>query len=161
MYFFYYYEVLFYTSNLANFYMNPPLIRAVIYPDWQFYQVFDCSTIIAELDFKSEYLSRMCSVVTNPVMSLNFQRIRCATMLFHFGQTRNGYGATRFVLFSSTAESSAKNAYVVAPERSGQSESWAGRNVERTTKKPSFVPNSGFNRCSMSPHVNIFISLYS
>ena len=34
--------------------------------------------------------------------SLDFQPIRCATMLFHFGRTRNDYVATRFVFLSST-----------------------------------------------------------
>ena len=80
------------------------------------------STKIRERDFKSEYLFRMCSVVTNLVTSLEVQPIRCATMLLHFGRTRNGYVATRFILLSSTAESSATSGYVVAPERSGQSE---------------------------------------
>ena len=91
----------------------------------------------------------MCSVVTNLVTSLEIQPIRCATMLFHFVRTRNGYVATRFILLSSTAESSATSGYVVAQERSGQNEALAGRNVERTRNTPSFVPSSGHNRCSM------------
>ena len=78
-----------------------------------------------------------------------FQPIRCATMLCQFGRTRNGYVATRFILFSSTAESSAASGYVVVPEPSGQSEAWAGKIVERARKKSSIVPNSEFNRCSM------------
>ena len=78
--------------------------------------------IIKWRDLKSEYLFRMCFVVTNLVMSLEFQPIRCATMLLHFAQTRNGYVATRLILHKSTAESSATGGYVVAPERSGQSE---------------------------------------
>ena len=100
----------------------------------------------------------MCSVVTNLVTSLEFQPIRCATTLFHFGRTRHGYVATRFILLITTAGSSTKSGYVVAPERSGQSEAWAGRNVARARKKPSFVPSSGFNRCCMLPHVimNLF-----
>ena len=69
-------------------------------------------------------------------------------MLCHFGQTRNGYVAARFIL-SSTAESSDTSGYVVVPERFGQSEARAGRNVERTGKKRSFVPSIGFNRCSI------------
>ena len=36
----------------------------------------------------------MCSIVTNLVTSLELQPIRCATVLFHFGRTRNGYVAT-------------------------------------------------------------------
>ena len=124
-------------------------------------QVFTSLTIVTELDFKGEYLFRMGSVVFNLVTSLEFQPIHCAAMLFHFGRTRNVYVATRFILLSSTADSSADSGYVVAPERSGQSEAWAGRNVKRTRKKPSFVPNSRFNRCGMWAHVNInFSSIY-
>ena len=144
--------MLLYKINLTNYYINPPFIwrvQQVIHLDWQFQQVFNSLTIITELDFKSEYLFRMCSVLTNLVTSLEFQPILCATTLFHFGRTRNGYVATRCILLSSTAERSATSGYVVAPERSGQSEAWAGRNVDRTKKRPSFVPNSGFTRCSM------------
>ena len=77
----------------------------------------------------------MCSVVTNAVTSLEFQPIRCATTLFHFGRTGNVYVATRIILLSSTAEGSATGGYVAATERSGQSEAWASRNVERARKK--------------------------
>ena len=73
----------------------------------------------------------MCSVVTSLVTSLEFQPIRCATALLHFGRTRNVYVATRIILLSSTAEGSTTSGYVAATERSGQSEAWAGRNVER------------------------------
>ena len=52
-------------------------------------------------------------------------------MLFHFGRTRDVYVATRIILLSSTAESSATSGYVTATELSGQSEAWASRNVER------------------------------
>ena len=83
---------------------------------------FDSLTTRTELDFKSEYLFRMFSVVTNLVTSLDFQSIRCATMLFHFGRTRNVSVATRIILLGSTAENSATSGYVVATERSGQSE---------------------------------------
>ena len=86
--------------------------------------------INTERDFKSEYMFRMCSVVTNLVTSLEIQPIRCATMLCHFGRTRNGYVSTRFILLSRTAESSATSGYVVVPERFGQSEARASRNVE-------------------------------
>ena len=81
---------------------------------------FNGLTIRTQLDFKSEYLFRICSVVTNLATSIEFQPIRCATTLFHFGRTRNVYVATRIILLSSTAESSATSDYVVAPERSGQ-----------------------------------------
>ena len=73
----------------------------------------------------------MCSVVTNLVTSLEFQPIRCATTLFHFGRPRDVYVATRIILRSSTAEGSATSGYVAATEHSGQSEAWAGKNVER------------------------------
>ena len=76
----------------------------------------------------------MCSVVTILVTSVKVQPIHCATTLFRFGRTRNVYVATR-IIFSSTAESSATSGYVVATERSGQSEAWAGKNVERARKK--------------------------
>ena len=95
---------------------------------------FNSLTIRKELDFKSEYLFRVCSVVTSLVTSLEFQPIRCATTLFHFGRTQNVYVATRIILLSSTAESSATSGYVVTMERSGQSEACASRNVEWARK---------------------------
>ena len=84
-----------------------------------------------ELDFKSEYLFRMCSVVTNLLTSLEFQPIRCATTLFQIGRPRDVYIATKIILLSSTAEGSATSGYVATTEHSGQSEAWASRNVER------------------------------
>ena len=74
-------------------------------------------TIVIERDFKSKYLFRIGSVITNLVTSLEIQPIRCASMLFDFGGTQDGYVATRFNLLSSTAESSATSDYVVAPKR--------------------------------------------
>ena len=65
---------------------------------------------------------RVCSVVTNRVTSLEFQPIRSATTLFHFGWKRDVYVATRIILLSSTAEGSATSGYVAATERSGQNE---------------------------------------
>ena len=64
----------------------------------------------------------MCSVVTHLLTSLEFQPIRCATTLFHFGRTRDNHVATRIIPLSSTAESSATSGYVAATERSGQAE---------------------------------------
>ena len=61
-------------------------------------------------------------------------------MLCQFGRTRNVYVATRFILLSSTAESSATSGYVVVPEHFLQKEEPACINEERTRKKPSFVP---------------------
>ena len=101
---------------------------------------FNSLTIRTELEFKSEYLFRMCSVVTNLVTSLELQPIRCATTLFHFGRTRNVYVATRSILLSSTSESSDTSGYIVATQRSGQIEALASRNVERARKKPSVFP---------------------
>ena len=60
-------------------------------------------------------------------------------MLCHFGQTRNGYVATYFILLSSTAAISATSGYLVVPEHFGQNEEPTGRNEERTKKKPIFV----------------------
>ena len=51
---------------------------------------------------------------------------------------------TRFILLSRTAESSATSGYVVVPERFGQSEARAGRNVERTKRKPNLIPSIEF-----------------
>ena len=80
------------------------------------------------------------SVATDRVASLEIQPTRCAIMLRQFGQTRNGYVATYFILLRGTAESSATSGYVVIPERFGQNEEPACSNEERTRKKPSFVP---------------------
>ena len=76
----------------------------------------------------------MCSVVTNLVTSLEFQSNRRATTLFHFGRTREVSVVTKIILLSSTAFRSATSGYATATERSGQSEAWAGRNVERARK---------------------------
>ena len=91
----------------------------------------------------------MCSVATNLVTSVEFNPIRCATTLCHFGRTGNGYVATHFILLSGTAESSATSGYVVDPERFGQNAKPASGNEEWTKKKPSFVPSSKFIRCHM------------
>ena len=113
------------------------------------------TTIITECDVKSQYLFRMCSVATNAVTSLEFNRIRCATTLCHFGRTGNGYVAAHFILLTITAEINATSGYVVVLERFGQNAEPASRNKEPTTKKPSFVPSSGFNRCNLKSHVNM------
>ena len=49
--------------------------------------------------------------------------------------------ATRFILLSSTAESSATSGYVAVPEHFLQNDEPSVNNVERAWKKPSFVPN--------------------
>ena len=61
-------------------------------------------------------LLRTRSVATDLVTSQNLQQIRCAFMLCQFGQTRNVCVATRFILLSSTAESSAISGYVAVPD---------------------------------------------
>ena len=90
---------------------------------------------------QSECLLRTRSVATDLVTSQKFQPIRCAFMLCQFGRTRNVYVATRTILFSSTAESSATSGYVAVPEHFLQNEEPACINEEGTKKKPSFVPN--------------------
>ena len=67
-------------------------------------------------------LLRTRYVATDLVTSQNFQPIRCTFALFHFVRPRDVYVATGIILLSSTAESSATSGYVVAKERSGQSE---------------------------------------
>ena len=64
----------------------------------------------------------MCSVVTNLGTSIEFQPIRCATTLFHFGQTRDVYLATIIILLSTTEEGIARSGDVAATERSVQRE---------------------------------------
>ena len=110
-------------------------------------------TKIPAVDFKTEYWFRTCSVANQLVTSLECNPIRCATTLCHFGQTRSGYVAIRFIPRGSTAESSATSGYVVVPERFGQNEEPAGSNEERTGKKRSFVSKSGFNQCSTIPEM--------
>ena len=96
--------------------------------------------IITELDFKSEYLFCMCSVITNLVTSLEFNPIRCATTLRHFRRTQKGSAATQSTLFSSTAKNSATSGYVVIPERFGQNEEPACKDEERARKNLVLFP---------------------
>ena len=83
---------------------------------------------------------RTRSVDTSLVTSLEIQPIRCAFMLCQFGRTRNAYVATRSILLSSTAESSATSGYVAVSEHFLQNEKPACINEEQTRKMPSFVP---------------------
>ena len=85
-------------------------------------------------------LLRTRSACTDLVTSQKFQPIRCAFTLCQFGRTRNVYVATRFILLSSTAESSATRGYVAVQEHFLQNEEPACINEERTRKKLSFVP---------------------
>ena len=103
----------------------------------------------------------MRSVVINLVTSLEIKAILGAIKLGHFGRTRNGYAATRFILLSSTAESTATSSYVVVPERFGQSEARPGRNVERTGKKPSFDPMQYVTTCKRELYLSFICSLFS
>ena len=48
--------------------------------------------------------------------------------------------ATRFILLSSSAESSATSGYVAVPEHFLQNEEPACINEDRTREKPGFVP---------------------
>ena len=101
-----------------------------------------------ELEFKSEYSFRTYSVATNLVRSLEFNSIRCATMLCLFGRTRNGSVATHFILLNSTSTSSAISGYVGVLERFGPNEEPVTRNEERTRNEPSFVRRKIFIVCS-------------
>ena len=82
------------------------------------------------------------------VTSLEFNPIRCATMLSHFGQTHNGSVTIHFFLCGSTATSSATGAYIAVPGRFGEIKEPAFRNEKWTTKKPSFVPSGKLKRCN-------------
>ena len=50
--------MLFFIINLTNYYIKPPLTRALIYLDLQFQRVLNSLTIRTELDFQSEYVFR-------------------------------------------------------------------------------------------------------
>ena len=102
---------------------------------------------------------RKRSVATNLVTSLEFQPIRFAIILCHFGQIRNGYVATYFILLSSTAASSATRGYVIVPEHFGQNDEPAGSNEERTTKKSSFVPKMDLIDARVFPSIKSWFSL--
>ena len=114
--------MLFYINNLTKYFVNPHLVRAVFCSRLTVLTSFNRLTIRTELDFKSDYLFHMCSVVTNLVTSIESQPIRCATTLFHFERARNGYVATKIILLSRAAESSATSGCVVAQQRSRQIE---------------------------------------
>ena len=93
----------------------------------------------------------MCPVATNLMTSPDFNPIRCATTLCHFGRTRNDYVATHFFLLSSTAESSATSGYVVVPECFGQNEEPAGSNKERARRKSSLPPKGDLIDATLFP----------
>ena len=76
----------------------------------------------------------MCSVATNLVTSLDFNPIRCATMLCHFGQTQSRYVAIPFIFRGSTATSSITGYYVAVPESFGQNEEPAAGNKKWAKK---------------------------
>ena len=54
--------------------------------------------------------------------------------------------ATRFILLSSIAESSATSGNVAVPEHFLENDEPSVNNVERARKKPSFVPRMDLNR---------------
>ena len=78
--------------------------------------------------------------------------IRCANMLCQIGRTRNSYVATKFILLSSTAASSATSGYVVVPEYFGQNEG-------RTTEKLSFVPKVDLLDAIVLPSMQLWSSM--
>ena len=80
-------------------------------------------------------LLRARYVATDLVTSQNFQTIRCAFMLYQVGRTRNVYAATRFILLSSTAASSATSGYVAVPQHFLQNDEPSVNNVERAGKR--------------------------
>ena len=113
----------------------------------------------------------MCSVVTNLVTSLEFQPIRCATTLFHFGRTRDVYVATRIILFSSTAEGSATSDYVAATDapdkvRPELIETWKGLGYMPSFFQTVFLIDAACNHKSfcivnlISPYLRLFFHLY-
>ena len=61
-------------------------------------------------------------------------------MLCLFGQTRNSFVATKFILISSTATRSATGGFVVVSESFGQNEETAGSNEKRTREKAISFP---------------------
>ena len=72
-------------------------------------------------------------------------------MLCHFGRTRNV--TSRFILLSSSAESSDTSGYVIVPEHFGQNEEPASSIEEQTKKKPSFVPKVDLIDAEVFPSV--------
>ena len=97
-------------------------------------------TVNIELEFRSAYLFRTRSVATNPVTSLGFKPIPCATMLCHFDQTRNGSVAIHFIFRGSAATSSATGDYVAIPARFGRNGELASSNKEGIGKSLVLFP---------------------
>ena len=130
--------------------INAPIISAVAQLTIDNVKTFavDNMTETKPLGFKREYFFRTCSVATNLLASPKFIPVRCATMLCHFGQTRNDSVAIHFFLRGSALPSSATGEYAAVLERFGQNEEPVGSNEERTRKKASFVPRSRFKRCT-------------
>ena len=86
-------------------------------------------------------------------------------MLCHFVQTRNVSLAFYFILLSSTATNSATGDYVGVRERFGQNEEPAGRNEERTNKKPSsllktIIKRRTVNLCKFVTCNHVFLVLF-
>ena len=98
-------------------------------------------------------LLRARYVATDLVTSQNFQPIRCAFTLFHFGQTLDFYVATKIILVSSSAESSATSGYVAVPENFLQNGEPSVKNAERAKKKPSFVPKMDYIDANVLPNM--------
>ena len=110
-----------------------------------------------------DILLRTRSVATDLVTSLQIQPNRCAFMLRQFRRTQYVYVATRFILLSSTAESSATSGYVAV--RGNIFSKLRNQPVltRNGLKKAYFPSKSEFNRCnSILKHViMIFYEYFS
>ena len=80
-------------------------------------------------------------------------------MLCQFGQTRNGYVATYFILLSTTAAGSATSGYVVVPEHFGQNEEPDGSKKEWARKKASFLPKVSLIDAIIFPSMELLFSM--
>ena len=99
-------------------------VKYVSLPSIFSYKVYVANTYLPSSYAKlgMNILLRTRYVATDLVTLQNFQPIRCAFALFHFGRTRAVYVATRIILLSSIAEGSPTSGYVVATCHHGQSE---------------------------------------
>ena len=75
-----------------------------------------------ERDCKSTFLFRACFVAANLVTPLEFDPLRCATTVCHFGETQSGSMATHFILLSSIDTISATDDYIAVLEGLSQNE---------------------------------------
>ena len=92
------------------------------------------------------FLFRTCSVAPNLVMSLDFNPVRCGTMVCLFGQSRNGSAVISFIRLGSTAVSRAASDYVTVPEHFSQNEEPTKIGRERARNQPSSAPKTNLNQ---------------